>query len=257
VIEHVFIGGVKIATASRDALTKTIVGDCLARRTSERRSSARLLFDANGHGISLAARDPDYRRALDEADVIHADGGFLVTLSRYIAGAAVRERSATTDLIHDVAAAGLGHGLSHYLLGATEDVNAQCAERLQELYPGIVIAGRHHGYFGPEQEAQLIDGINRADPDVLWIGLGKPGEQYFAVRNRERLRLAWAVTCGGCFNYVTGHYRRAPQWMQNHGLEWLFRAATSPQLLWRYAMTSPHAVWLALSRIDRRRVRDA
>lgn len=255
-IEHVFIGGVKIATASRAELTEAMIADCIARRNSERRSPARLLFDANGHGLSLAARDPGYRRALDAADIIHADGGFLVSLSRFIAGAAIAERSATTDLIHDVAAAGLGEGLSHYLLGATEDVNARCAERLEELYPGIVIAGRHHGYFGPEQEAQLIEQINAAAPDVLWIGLGKPREQLFAAGNRERLGASWAVSCGGCFNYITGHYSRAPAWMQENNLEWLYRAATSPQLLWRYATTSPHAVWLALTRVDRRRVRE-
>ena len=255
-IEHVFIGGVKVATASRAELTAAIVADSLERRTSGREQPPRLLFDANGHGLSLAARDPEFRRALESADAVHADGGFLVPLSRVIAGAPIAERSATTDLIHDVAAAGLKDGLSHYLLGATEEVNARCAERLRELHPGLVIAGRRNGYFTPDEEAQVVGEINSANPDVLWIGLGKPLEQFFAVRNRERLRAGWAISCGGCFNYITGHYRRAPRWMQDHGLEWLFRAATTPGLLGRYATTSPHALWLALSRVDRRRIPD-
>lgn len=254
VIEHVFIGGVKIAVASRADLTEAIIADCVDRRNGGRKSAARLLFDANGHGLSLAARDPDYRRALDQADMIHADGGFLVSLSRFIAGAQIAERSATTDLIHDLAAAGLPHRLSHYLLGATEDVNARCEERLRELYPGIVIAGRRNGYFGAGREAELIEAINRAQPDLVWIGLGKPREQLFAAGNRERLNAGWAISCGGCFNYITGDYHRAPQWMQDKNLEWLFRAATAPRLLWRYATTSPHALWLAVSRVDRRRI---
>jgi exopolysaccharide biosynthesis WecB/TagA/CpsF family protein len=251
-VEHIFVGGVKTAAVSRAELTRLIVEDCLERRAAGARPPA-LLFDSNGQGISMAARDPAYRQALEAADLVHADGGFVVLASRFVSAAPVPDRSATTDLLHDVISAGLSSGLSHYLLGATEEVNRACTERLGELHPGIVIAGRHHGYFAPDQEDSVIAGINKVAPDILWIGLGKPREQMFAVRHRDALRASWAITCGGCFNYVTGHYRRAPQWMQRSNLEWLFRAATTPTLLWRYLTTSPHAIWLAATRIDRRR----
>jgi N-acetylglucosaminyldiphosphoundecaprenol N-acetyl-beta-D-mannosaminyltransferase len=255
-VEHVFVGGVRVATMSRAELAQTIVRDCLERRTEKAQAPPRLLFDANGHGISLAARDADYRRALDAADVVHADGGWIVLASRFLSGAAIRDRSATTDMIHDLAAAGIEHGISHYLLGSTEAVNAACAERLKQMYPGIAIAGRRHGYFGPEEEAAVIAGINSAEPDLLWIGLGKPREQLFAVANKDQLRAGWAITCGGCFNYIAGDYRRAPRWMQDNHLEWLFRAVTTPKLLRRYATTSPHAIRLALTRRDRRVISD-
>jgi exopolysaccharide biosynthesis WecB/TagA/CpsF family protein len=247
--EHVFVGGVRAATASRVELTRRIIKDCLERGNSPA-APPRLLFDTNGHGISLAARNADYRRALEAADVVHADGGWIVLASGLLSGAGIAERSATTDMIHDLASAGVEHRIRHYLLGSTEEVNASCAERLEQMYPGMIIAGRRHGYFRPEEEAAIVDDINAAAPDVLWIGLGKPREQLFAVRNRDRLRAAWAITCGGCFNYITGHYRRAPRWMQDSHLEWLFRAVTTPTLLWRYATTSPHAIWLTLTRRD-------
>jgi len=250
-LEHVFVGGVRASTASRAELTRQIIDDCLERRKLGA-GPPRLLFDANGHGISLAARDPDYRRALDAADAVHADGGWIVLASGFLSGAKVNERSATTDMIHDLVAAGIEHGIRHYLLGSTEEVNALCVQRLEQIHPGMIIAGRHHGYFRPEEESALIDRINAAAPDLLWIGLGKPREQLFAVRNKDPLRAAWAITCGGCFNYITGHYRRAPRWMQDSHLEWLFRAVTTPKLLWRYATTSPHALWLAVTRRDRR-----
>ena len=251
-VRHVFVGGLKAAAASRAELANVIVQDCLGRQRSATPGPPRLLFDTNGHAISMAAHDGAFRAALDAADVVHADGGSVVLASRFVSAVRIPERSATTDMIHDLAAAGLQHGLRHYLLGGTEEVNAACAERLQEMYPGLVIAGRHHGYFHEEEEGRLIAGINAAAPDLLWIGLGKPREQLFAVRRRDKLNAAWAITCGGCFNYITGHYRRAPRWMQRSHLEWLFRAVTTPKLLWRYATTSPHAVWLALTRIDRR-----
>lgn len=253
-VPHVFVGGVKVATLSRAGLAERIVERCLEQRANPHRAPPHLLFDSNGQGISMAARDPVYRRALEDADLVHADGGWVVLASRFVAGAPIAERSATTDVLHDVASAGLPHKLSHYLLGGTEEVNSACAGRLRELYPGIVIAGRHHGYFAGKDEAPVIADVAATSPDVLWIGLGKPREQLFAVEHRNVLSASWAITCGGCFNYVTGHYRRAPQWMQRAHLEWLFRAVTTPKLLWRYLTTSPHAIWLAATKIDRRRL---
>lgn len=251
-LSHVAVGGIRVATASRAELTAAMVADCRTARQQPDRAIPRLVFDSNGHAISLAASDPLFREALNRADVIHADGGFVVLASKYLAHAPVAERSATTDLIHDFAGAAASAGLSFFLLGGTEDVNAACAERLRELYPGLRIAGRRDGFFSGEQVAAVIEDINRADADILWIGLGKPYEQIFSARHGNQLRTAWIVTCGGCFNYVTGHYRRAPDWMQRLNLEWLHRAFTEPRkLLWRYLTTSPHAILLGLTRIDR------
>ena len=199
----------------------------------------------------MTARNRRYRAALDRADIIHADGGFIVTASRWLAGARIAERSATTDLIHDFAEAAAANGLSFYLFGGTEEVNARCAEGLLALHPGLRIAGRRNGYFEARQAHAIIDGINQASPDLLWIGLGKPREQIFAAENAERLRAGWVITCGGCFDYIAGNYRRAPLWMQRANLEWLFRAFSEKRLFWRYLVTSPHAIWLTLTRADR------
>jgi exopolysaccharide biosynthesis WecB/TagA/CpsF family protein len=254
-VAHVLVGGVRAAILSRAELTDLIVEDCIERRTGGSDERPRLLFDVNGQAVSLAARDRKYREALEAADVIHADGGWVVLASRHLSGAAVPERSATTDLIHDLAAAGVEKGLSHYLLGSSEQVNAACAERLQRLHPGIRIAGRRNGYFAADEEGAVLAEVNEASPDLLWVGLGKPREQLFALRNREKLCARWLITCGGCFNYIAGDYRRAPRWMQDNHLEWLFRAATTPRLIGRYATTSPHALWLALTRRDRAVIR--
>jgi exopolysaccharide biosynthesis WecB/TagA/CpsF family protein len=209
---------------------------------------ARLVMDANGHALSLARTDPAYRAAVAQADLVHADGGFLVSLSRRLGGPAIPERSATTDMIHDFALRFQAEGRSFFLLGGTEDVNRRCAEALVARYPGLRIAGRRNGFWEPGEEEAVIAGINAARPDVVWMGLGKPKEQVVAVAWRDRLATSWIVTCGGCFNFVTGDYRRAPGWMQRANLEWVHRLATRPrQLLWRYLVTTPHALWIALT----------
>ena len=198
----------------------------------------------------MAGRNRRYRAALDRADLIHADGGFVVTASRWLAGAEIAERSATTDLVHDFAEAAAANGLSFYLFGGTEEVNARCAERLHGLYPRLRIAGRRNGYFDGRRTDEIIDKINEVSPDLLWIGLGKPQEQIFAAENAHRIRAGWVISCGGCFDFIAGNYRRAPLWMQRANLEWLFRAFTERRLFWRYLVTSPHAIWLTLTRTD-------
>ncbi|EAR52575.1 hypothetical protein OG2516_05688 [Oceanicola granulosus HTCC2516] len=236
------VGDVDVDCVSRADLVAWCAADIAAAR-----HPPRLVMDLNGHALSLARRDPAYRACLAAADIVHADGGFLVTLSRHRAGPAIPERSATTDMIHDFARAFSDGTGSFYLLGGPEEINAACARELRRRYPGLAIAGRRHGFFGHEDEHGIIDHINRSGADIVWIGLGKPREQAIARRWRDRLTARWVITCGGCFNYVTGHYRRAPGWMQRANLEWLHRLCTDPRrLARRYAVTSPHALWIAL-----------
>lgn len=245
-IDHVIVGGMRVALASAADLTDALIADCLARREG-RATRTRVVVDANGHGLSLRATDPAYRAAVDAADVVHADGAFIVLAARLLARAAPPERTATTDMIHDAARAAVAHGLSFYLLGGEERVNASCAALLEERYPGLRIAGRRNGFFPPEETTAVVEAINASGADILWVGLGKPNEQLFAAAHASALQCGWAITCGGCFNYITGDYSRAPLWMQKAGLEWLHRLATRPRaLFWRYALTSPHAIWLAI-----------
>ena len=102
------------------------------------------------------------------------------------------------------------HGLRFFLLGATEEANAEAARILEETYPGLQIVGRRHGYFSRDEEEEICDEINLTLPDVIWVGLSVPLEYEFAVRNKTRLSAGWLVTCGGCYNFITGAYARAP-----------------------------------------------
>ena len=207
------------------------------------------VFDSNGQAISLYATDPGYARAMDAADLIHADGQFIVWLGRLLARQPIAERTATTDFIHAAAAAAAQEGLRFYLLGGSEDINRRCAEVLAARYPGLVLVGRRNGYFAPEDEAAVVADIRASGADIVWVGLGKPKEQMFAIRHRDAFGAAWVVTCGGCFHFVVGDYPRAPAWMQSIGLEWLHRMATGPSyLVRRYLVTIPHIVWLVILR---------
>jgi N-acetylglucosaminyldiphosphoundecaprenol N-acetyl-beta-D-mannosaminyltransferase len=245
-VEHRRIGGVPAAIVSETELVSCMVGDCQRNRAGDLGRPV-VVADTNGQAISMQASDSDYARALEAADIVHADGQFIVWLSRMFGGKAIPERTATTDFIHAAAQAAAESGLGFFLLGGSEDINRRCAERLVEVHPGLKIVGRRNGYFDESVESAVLAEIRNSGADVVWVGLGKPKEQHFALRAREALGCAWIVTCGGCFNFVAGDYRRAPGWMQRAGLEWLHRMATGPRyLVRRYLVTIPHALWLVL-----------
>jgi exopolysaccharide biosynthesis WecB/TagA/CpsF family protein len=247
---EVVVGGLATACLSRDGLARMMLQDCLDARANPNRHP-KLVFASNGHAIALAAQDEIFRFTFAQADIIHADGQAAVFASRLLTATPIPERSATTDFIHDASKMAAEHGLRFFLLGATEEANAEAARVLRETYPGLQIVGRRHGYFGRDEEDELCDEINLTQPDVVWVGLSVPLEYEFAVRNKTRLRAGWLVTCGGCYNFVTGAYARAPGWMQTLGLEWLYRLAKEPRrLFWRYAVTNPLAIFYLLTRTN-------
>ncbi len=240
---EVLVGGLKTACVGREHMAAIMVEDCFAARREG--LGPKLIFASNGHAIALAALDAKFHALFEQADMIHADGQPVVMGAKLMTRSPIPERSATTDFIHDAAKAAAAWGLKIFLLGATEEVNAHCAEILRFQHPTLKIAGRRNGYFKREDEAALCDEINRSGADIVFVGLGVPFEYEFTVRNKQRLRAGWVVTCGGCYNFVTGDYKRAPQWMQKYSLEWLFRLARDPKrLFWRYAVTNPLALFL-------------
>ncbi|MEO7053552.1 MAG: WecB/TagA/CpsF family glycosyltransferase [Rhizomicrobium sp.] len=246
--EEVMLGGIRTACLSRAAFTRMMLIDCLAAREADQ-GHPKLVFAVNGHTIALAAKDEKFRCTFQRADIVHADGQAGVFASRLLTGSPIPERSATTDFIHDAAKAAVEHGLRFFMLGATEEANEKAVRILRETYPGLQIVGRRHGYFSILDEDDICDEINLAQPDVIWAGLSVPLEYEFAVRNRNRLKAGWLITCGGCFHYVSGDYVRAPRWMQTAGLEWLHRIWREPKrLFWRYAVTNPLAFFYLLTR---------
>ncbi|HEY4940805.1 MAG TPA: WecB/TagA/CpsF family glycosyltransferase [Rhizomicrobium sp.] len=244
---EVVVGDIKTACVSRAHMTAIMVDDCFAARRA--RQAPKLIFASNGHAIAMVATDANFRAVFGQADMVHADGQPVVIGSQWLTDTPIPERSATTDFIHDAAKAAAEKGLKVFLLGATEDVNARCAEILRFAYPGLKIAGRRNGYFKREDEAAVCDAINASGADIVFVGLSVPLEYEFCVRNKQRLRAGWVVTCGGCYNFVTGDYARAPGWMQKYSLEWLYRLVREPRhLFWRYAVTNPLAAFMIFTR---------
>lgn len=238
------VGGLKTACIGRKQLVSLII--C---RINEYHNNSNLqpltIFDSNGQGISMANSDQSFKQLLDAADIVHADGQSVVVFSRLFSNEPIPERTPTTDTIHDIPQLE-NKSIKHFLLGGKQSVVEKCANILGSKYDNFAVAGTHHGYFDDTTEDEIINAINNSNADVLWVGLGKPKEQEFVVKNKDKLRVPVIITCGGCYNYITGDYKRAPEFMQKVGLEWLHRAVTEPRkFMWRYITTNPHSIYCA------------
>lgn len=244
------IAGIETACITRKEIALLIASLCSSSRSAEK-AKPYLIFDSNGHAISMAHTDSTFMDSLRQADLIHADGQSIVSFSKRLKGENIPERSATTDMIHDLPEM-LDQPLKHFLLGGRQDIVSKAADLLGKKHKNFIVAGFNHGFFKEVEEAALCEKINESDADILWVGLGKPKEQAFCIRNKSRLRTPVIISCGGCYNYITGDYPRAPEWMQKSGLEWLHRMLTNPrQLFMRYLLTSPHAIYCAFFKRSR------
>ena len=146
---EIMLGGLTTACLSRDGLARMMLQDCLMARDSaqsQNPAQPKLIFASNGHVIAMA-RDEAFRTLLAKADVIHADGQAMVFVS-HLTRTPIPERSATTDFLHDASKVAARYGLRFFLLGATEEANAEAARRLAGAYPGLKIVGRRHRVFG-------------------------------------------------------------------------------------------------------------
>ncbi|PYF04169.1 exopolysaccharide biosynthesis WecB/TagA/CpsF family protein [Rhodopseudomonas faecalis] len=246
---RVVLGGLPIAVVDREQSAKAMVDEALRRRGLWRYPA--YLTSANGEVTYRCATNEAERELFMQADAIHADGMPHVFASRVRCEEALPERVATTDLFYDVAAEAETRGATMYMLGATEQANAAAAAKVMERFPKLQLVGRRHGFFdSPDDEIAACNEIAALSPDILWVSMGVPYEQQFVIRNRQRLTSVGVIkTSGGLFDWLTETKPRAPQWMQNLGLEWLWRIWLEPRRLgWRYLKTNPYALFLLLTR---------
>lgn len=241
------VGGLPISLETCQSAAQNLLDHAMkARQTGELPIYS---TSANGQVLSHCALDSNVRELFLKADIINADGESIVKASKLFCSHPLPERVATTDLFHDVAKQALDREASFYFLGSSDDEIKRAVEKVHSMYPALNIIGYRNGYFTEAEEEGIISEINRLKPDVLWIGMGIPREQSFVVRNLENLNVGAIKTCGGLFNFLSGKNKRAPQWMQDAGFEWLYRAFLEPRrLAWRYLTTNPHAMWLLLTK---------
>ena len=194
------------------------------------------------HGIMESQRDPRLRDVQNRSGLTTPDGMPLVWAG-HAAGARPMERVYGPDLMLALCDLASVRGFSSFFYGGRPGVADRLAQRLQDLYPGLKVAGTYSPPFREPSAAEdedIVRLINEARPDVVWVGLGTPKQELWMAAHAARLDASVLIGVGAAFDIHAGLSPQAPRWMQRSGLEWAFRLTHEPRRLWRrYLYNNP------------------
>ncbi|GAB1426669.1 WecB/TagA/CpsF family glycosyltransferase [Aminivibrio sp.] len=218
-------------TLWRTAIDNVSMNYALSRSRGAVTSSEGLSLVATVNALAVleAERNPRYSEALSNSFLTLADGTGLVWALKFL-GRPVQERVAGIDFMAGLARMAAAERWPVYLLGAKEEVVVKAAEKLQELFPEIILAGWRNGYFDPE-DPEIPREIRESGAKVLFAALGVPKQEIWLHDRRNDLGNILAVGVGGAFDVISGSLKRAPLPWQKMGLEWLYRLFQEP---WRW-----------------------
>ena len=217
-------------------------------------AGARRVMYVNAHVLNQSQEQPELREALESADLVYCDG-YGVRLAAKALDVEIPHRMTGADWVWGLASLCETAEQSVYLLGSEPGVASDAAERLHRWYPRLGIAGTHHGYFeiGSEHDERVIEDINARRPDIVLVGMGSPKQELWVQRNAHRIDADVVWTVGALFDYVSGRTPRAPAWLSDNGLEWIFRLAIEPTRMWRrYLLGNPVFVSRVMTQARRR-----
>jgi N-acetylglucosaminyldiphosphoundecaprenol N-acetyl-beta-D-mannosaminyltransferase len=212
---------VQILTIGVDKVTMDeAVRQCLAWIDG---NEPRLVVTPNAEIAYQASKDPAVTAVLNAADLSVADGIGVVLASR-ILGDSVPEKVGGADLTNNLLAALSARGRGRvYLLGTKPEILPVAAAHVAERFPGVQVVGTHHGFFGPDEESDVIAAVKAAQPDVLVCGMGAPRQELWLSRHLQELGAKVSLGVGGTIDMWAGVSPRAPEWAIKANIEWLYR----------------------------------
>jgi N-acetylglucosaminyldiphosphoundecaprenol N-acetyl-beta-D-mannosaminyltransferase len=199
------------------------------------RDGCRYIAVTDMHSASEVLRDHQFRDVLNSADLVVPDGMAIVWLGRFH-GHALRRRVYGPELMTTFCEQAARYGCRHFFYGGKPGIAKKLADIFATRFPGTRVVGTYSPPFRAltrGEDEEVMRRINESHADIVWVGLGAPKQEQWMHNHRERLKVQVLVGVGAAFNIHTGELRQAPQWMREHGLEWLFRLFQEPRRLWR------------------------
>ena len=230
---YVDILGITFPVISYDMALQTFQGWISKREPHQ-------VCPTNVHTLVTSLYDSELR-AIGKQAYLTMDGMPIVWYANIIHSANIKERVCGPDLMLRCLEYGRRYNWRHYFLGGTEPSLADLIETMRLRYPGLTIAGSHsppYRELSNEEDQALVESINAARPDFLWVALGAPKQEKWIAAHLDRIHVPVQIGVGAAFNYHSGHVSRAPDWMQAHGLEWCFRVFQEKRLIRRYLVTN-------------------
>jgi len=226
--------GVSVSVCELEEATRAVMTAARARRPS-------IVSCFSVHALVTASDDPALNAKANSFDMITADGQPVRWALNLLQKSGLQKRVCGRDLVDSVCTAAAEEGISVYLYGGRPDVVSRLESALSQSFPGLTIAGAESPPFREltaDEDRAVIERINASGAGIVLIGLGCPKQDHFAYAHRPQIH-AVQICVGAVFDFFAGSQPIAPQWMQDAGLEWLFRLGSEPRRLFaRYAVTN-------------------
>jgi len=228
-----------------DAVDYEAALDFIFRAAREKRGAAVSALAV--HGVMTGVLDSEHKFRLNSFDLLVPDGQPVRWVLNWLYRAQLPDRVYGPTLTLKVCARAAAEGNSIYLYGGTPEILSALTQSLEERFPGIKIAGAEPSKFRrlkPEEKSELAGRIVSSGASIALVGLGCPRQEAFAYEFREALPMP-ILAVGAAFPFIAGLIPQAPAWMQDRGLEWLFRLSSEPKRLWRrYLYLNPSYLFL-------------
>lgn len=232
--------GVPISTINMGVAVSTIL-DWVKHR------DAHYICVRDVHGVMRAQKDSALMAIHDDAGLVTPDGMPLVWTLK-ARGYNDAGRVCGADLVVALCEVSVPNGIRHYLYGGKPGVAERMADKLTQMFPGLQVVGLSTPPFRAmtdQEDGAAVAQISATQPDVVWVGLSTPKQEYWMRDHVGRIPGATLVGVGAAFDFYAGDVKRAPRWMHNNGLEWLHRLISEPRRLWRrYLVLAPKFVVL-------------
>lgn len=180
--------------------------------------------------------DTEFQDVYENADLILTDGMPLIWISK-MKKTPIKEKVSGSDLFPKVCELAAKKGYRLFLLGAAEGVADTAARNLEEKYNGLNVVGTYSPSYGFEKNEDeinhIINIVREANPDILAVGLGAPKQEKFIYKYKDKLNVPISLAIGASIDFEAGNINRAPKWMQDSGLEWLYRLCKEPKRMYK------------------------
>lgn len=194
------------------------------------------LIGVNADKLLQMNDDPEMDAIVRRCEIVNADGASMIMAAKRL-GVAVPERVAGVDLMWELCALAENRGYAVYLLGARAEVVKDAVVALKNKHPKLAICGYRDGYFKESEFDSVVVEVSAAQPAIVFVGITSPKKEHLIERFRKMGASGAYVGVGGAFDVVSGSIPRAPRWMQQANLEWLFRMMQEPmRLVKRYVV---------------------
>lgn len=186
------------------------------------------IVSGNPEVLHMALNNPILNKNFNSESSIIIPDGFGVVLASKLINQPVKEKIAGIEVMESIIKYCAENRKSIFLLGAKEELLNKCAENLLKKYPSLIIGGKHNGYFDMDNCEALIASINKCDPYAVFVAMGAPRQEMFIIKYFDMIKTKIFMGVGGSFDVFAGKVNRAPKWMINSNLEWLYRVSKEP-----------------------------